>query len=87
MTIYEQLTKANFGEMVQFFVKMNQERDPSDSPWYTWLNENFCQKCEPIKRYGSDFAPCEFGKNKCPFDVAKLTDGELITRWLRAEIK
>jgi len=60
-----------------------------NAPWLQWLDKKYCRNCPPIMGrmeghdYVQPFALCEV--DECPYDVADLTDEEMIELWLDGE--
>ena len=88
MTNYEQHVSFSLEELAEWIAEYGQF---DGSPWMTWFNETYCNKCESIKcRYPDgkrDFecAYCEWEK-KCRF-LPELKEPpsckEIITLWLK----
>lgn len=51
MNRYEQLTSKTINELA-LWIDINSQHD--DSPWMTWFNETYCDKCNPEIVYAED---------------------------------
>lgn len=60
-----------------------------DVPWVKWMVNNYCDKCGTVTEeteFGEmEYAPCEFGADKCPYAMADISTVDLIKMWLEDE--
>lgn len=86
MTNFKRIKDMTKSEMARFLSYIVEDSD--NSPWITWFDTSYCQNCEPIKKDGHEFSPCECN-NECkyfPEDGESYLDDEiLIHRWLEEE--
>lgn len=79
---FQKIQSMSIDELAKFLSKISND----DSPWIIWFNENYCQKCEPIKGKYEDldlkheFTPCELDENRCGFTNADIP--EIVKLWL-----
>lgn len=90
MTVLEKFKSKTIDEIIDWF----DEFASDNAPWWKWYDENYCNKCEPIKSersncldYVPEFAYCELNGN-CRF--FKETDAipnnkQIIMMWLESE--
>lgn len=91
MTIYEKLKNKNIDELVEWF---DEYCTFDTAPWWRWWDENYCDKCKPIKLeypnifgYDTECAYCELNDN-CRFfkEMKDIPDNkQIIKMWLKSE--
>lgn len=70
MTNYETLKNMTIDELTEW---LDEYAEFSGSPWLTWFDKTYCQKCEPETDYvpyldkNMEFSWCELNNDKCKF--------------------
>lgn len=93
MTIFENFKLKNIDELVDWIVKYCAYGE--SLPYWSWFDENYCNKCEPIKTYVGylqkecECAWCEVN-GKCKF-FKEMDDTpdikQIIKMWLESEVE
>ena len=90
MTVFDSIKNKNIDEIADWI----DEHSAFDDVYWRWWNENYCDKCEPIKTestnffgYSSECAYCELNNN-CRFfkDMKEIPNRrQVIKMWLESE--
>lgn len=84
MTVFEKMKMENINELVDW---LDEHATHDNSPWYKYWDERYCNKCESIKKDGTEFAWCEVHGN-CRFfkEMKEIPDNkQMIKMWLESE--
>ena len=92
-TAINQIFGMNEDELADFFAKYFE--DDFDAPWDNWINKKYCNNCPPVLINDRPYAQCEplydadeedieeKTTGTCPYNIANLTEKEIILKWLR----
>ena len=84
MTVYEYFMSKSIDELAEWL----NENIADDSPWISWWDRKYCNKCDGVLYEGSEYGWCELN-NKCKFfqDMDGIPDNkQIIKMWLEREI-
>lgn len=93
MTRFEEFKKMDIDQFAEWVDEYGQF---DDSPWLTWWDETYCQKCESVMCHYPDSdhefpcSWCEVNNYKCKFfpEMDKQPDSkEIVKLWLESEVK
>lgn len=92
MTIFDSIKDKNIDEFAEW---MEEYCSFDDAPWWSWWDENYCNKCDSVMVYVSDwdrnveFAHCELNGNCRFFQEMKDVPNtkHIIKMWLESKHK
>ena len=93
MTNYEKLTKMTIKQLANWLDKYGKF---DCSPWMTWFDINYCQKCDPeivtVPAFNNSEAECSYCElnHKCrlfPKIKEEPSNLDIIKMWLEQEVE
>lgn len=91
MIRFENIKNKNIDGFVEW---LDEYYASDEAPWWTWWDNNYCKKCEPVMAYVPEFgdececAWCEANDDKCKYfqDMDKMpSNKQIIKMWLMSE--
>lgn len=90
ITRYDHVTTMSLDELAEWLKELFDGQ--AETPWDNWINEKFCSDCPAVTKtewnelfqteMTQTYAPCEFGDDQCPHNVAGMSEPTIIKLWL-----